>query len=175
MQSGELRKRIRYCLVLFIIGLVLSGITASPLIWEVTFLEQLLGTSSQMSNVWPGLSNWITEVYQGVSETDARYPFMLYGTDWLAFAHVVIAIAFWGPLRDPVKNVWVIEFGMIACILVIPTVLIFGPIRGIPIFWRALDCSFGVIGLLPLWQARRYVGYLAKHERKESDPNHRSI
>ena len=25
--------------------------------------------------------------------------------DWLAFAHVVIAVAFWGPLRDPVKNI----------------------------------------------------------------------
>ncbi|SCF41963.1 hypothetical protein [Micromonospora mirobrigensis] len=34
---------------------------------------------------------------------------MLYGTDWLAFAHLVLAVAFWGPLRDPVRNVWVVQ------------------------------------------------------------------
>ena len=33
---------------------------------------------------------------------------------------LVIAIVFIGPLRDPVKNVWVVEFGMIACALVVP-------------------------------------------------------
>ena len=27
-----------------------------------------------------------------------------YGTDWLAFAHITIAVAFLGPLKDPVRN-----------------------------------------------------------------------
>jgi hypothetical protein len=35
----------------------------------------------------------------------------------------VIAIAFIGPWRDTVKNIWVIEFGMIACVLVVPFAL----------------------------------------------------
>ena len=73
-----------------------------------------------------------------------------YGTDWLAFAHLVIAVAFVGPLRDPVKNVWVVEWGMIACLSVIPLALICGPIRGIPFCWQIIDCSFGVVGVIPL-------------------------
>jgi hypothetical protein len=38
----------------------------------------------------------------------------------------VLAILFIGPLRDPVKNKWVIEFGVIACILIIPFAMIAG-------------------------------------------------
>jgi hypothetical protein len=56
----------------------------------------------------------MNRVHAGVSETYRLYPFIAYGTDWLAFAHIVIAVAFWGPLKNPVRNVWVIEFGMIA-------------------------------------------------------------
>jgi hypothetical protein len=29
------------------------------------------------------------------------YPFLAYGTDWLAFAHIVIAVFFIGPLVKP--------------------------------------------------------------------------
>ncbi len=78
--------------------------------------------------------------------------------------HVVIAIAFIGPLRDPLKNVWVVEFGMIACVLVVPWVLIFAPLRGIPLFWMLIDCSFGVIGFIPLWLVRKYIRQLAQQE-----------
>jgi hypothetical protein len=51
-------------------------------------------------------------VYDAVKTTNASYPYLAYGTDWLAFAHLVIAVAFIGPLMQPVKNVWVIQFGM---------------------------------------------------------------
>jgi hypothetical protein len=64
---------------------------------------------------------------------------LAYGTDWLAFAHLVIAIAFLGPLKDPVRNIWVVEFGMIACLLVIPLALICGPIRGIPFYGSSAE------------------------------------
>jgi hypothetical protein len=37
-----------------------------------------------------------------------------------------------GPLRHPVRNIWVVQFGMIACLGVIPLTLIAGPIRGTP-------------------------------------------
>jgi hypothetical protein len=82
---------------------------------------------------------------------------MFYGTDWLAFGHLMIAIAFIGPLRDPVRNIWVVEFGMIACVLVIPAALICGFVRGIPFFWRLIDCSFGVFGIVPLYLAWRLI------------------
>jgi hypothetical protein len=157
MTTNILRRRITYLLVFFIAALFVSGVTAIPLKWEVDRLRALIGNGTWMESVWPALAQWITLVHQGITAADAQYPFLLYGTDWLAFAHIVIAIAFWGPLRDPVKNVWVIEFGLIACVLIVPTALVFGAVRGIPLGWRLLDCSFGIGGFVPLWWARKYV------------------
>lgn len=97
------------------------------------------------------------KVREGLRETNAHYPFLAYGTDWLAFGHVVIAIAFLGALRDPVRNIWLFNFGLIACVLVVPWALVFGALRGIPIQWRLIDCSFGVIGFIPVWLCRRYA------------------
>ena len=62
--------------------------------------------------------------------------------DWLAFGHIVIAVAFLGAWRDPVGNRWLFDFGLIACVLVIPWALVFGALRGIPWWWRLIDCSF---------------------------------
>jgi hypothetical protein len=123
----------------------------------VNILNHFLGAGTVSERWWPAMATWISTVHRGLTETNAKYPFIFYGTDWLAFGHLVIAVAFWGPLRDPVRNIWVIEFGMIACVLVIPTALIFGPLRGIPLFWQAIDCSFGVVGIIPLWLARQGV------------------
>jgi hypothetical protein len=100
---------------------------------------------------------WIERVYQALSDTNARYPFLAYGTDWLAFAHLVIAVAFIGPYIDPVRNKWIITFGLIACAGVIPLALIAGPIRGIPFPWRLIDCSFGILGCIPLLRCRRLI------------------
>jgi hypothetical protein len=145
-----------------------SGITAFPLQWEVDILKRAFVDTPGLSNLIPGLSDWITFVHHGLTETYARYPFLAYGTDWLAFAHIVIAIAFWGPIRDPVKNVWVIELGMIACVLVIPLALIFGPLRGIPLGWQLIDCSFGVVGIIPLWLARNAVRRIPRLETAQA-------
>ncbi len=150
-----LMRRIRWLLALFVVGLILSGLTAFPLKMEVDIFNGLVGQGSSLGNLWPEMREWISRVHAGISEAHRRYPFMLYGTDWLAFAHIVIAIAFLGAIRDPVRNIWVVEFGMIACMLVVPVALICGPFRGIPFFWRLIDCSFGILGILPLWLARR--------------------
>ena len=147
--------RIRGLLVLLVVGLVLSGLTAFPLKVEVDILNGLIGRGSSLGKLWPEMGEWISRVHAGISEVHQKYPFISYGTDWLAFAHIVIAIAFVGAIRDPVRNIWVVEFGMIACVLVIPFALIWGGFRGIPFFWRLIDCSFGVLGILPLWLARR--------------------
>jgi hypothetical protein len=155
--QDRLMKRIRFLLIFFMIALALSGITAIPLIWEIELLNHFFGTGSFTSQFWPGMSQWITFIYQGLTTTNQSYPFIQYGTDWLAFAHIVIAIAFLGPLRDPVRNIWVVEFGLIACVLIIPTAVFFGALRGIPVFWRIIDCSFGVFGFIPLWIVRRDI------------------
>jgi len=134
---------IKILLWLFIVGLIISGLTAFPIKAEVDFLQKVVGEGSATESWWPGLAQWISFVHRGVTEASREYPFLFYGTDWLAFAHIIIAIGFIGPLHDPVRNIWVVNFGMIACILVIPVALICGSIRGIPFFWRLIDCSFG--------------------------------
>jgi hypothetical protein len=134
---------IRAYLKVFMVLLVLSGLTAIPVEWELSLLTRFIDESS-----WIG--SWLQQLYTAVKETNTKYPALFYGFDWLAFAHIVIAIAFIGPYRDPVRNKWVIEFGVYACLLVIPFALIMGSYRGIPFWWRILDCSFGLIGLIPL-------------------------
>jgi hypothetical protein len=155
--SDKLLKRIKAWLYIFVFFLLLSGLTAFPLNWELERLNDMTGKGTTIEKIFPKLSQWITKVYTGIKETDQQYPFIAYGTDWLAFAHIVIAIAFIGPIRDPIKNVWVVEFGIIACILVIPLALICGPIRQIPFFWRLIDCSFGVLGIIPLLIIRKDI------------------
>jgi len=155
--SQKQRKAIRYWLFIFIICLILSGLTASPLDTE---LQWLLG-------IWPfhtntALYHWVQRTYSALRDSNKQYPFLAYGYDWLAFAHIVIAIAFIGPLRDPVRNIWVIQFGMLACIGVFPLALIAGPVRGIPLYWQLIDCSFGVIGLIPLAICYKKIRLLEK-------------
>lgn len=152
--------RIRVITAFFVCALLVSGLTAFPLVPEVRLLNQWVGRGTFLETIWPAMSNWISTVHGGVMTVQNAYSFMFYGTDWLAFAHIVIAIAFVGPLKDPVRNVWVIEFGMIACVLVIPLALVIGEIRGIPLLWRFIDCSFGVVGIIPLALIRRWIRVL---------------
>jgi hypothetical protein len=156
------KSKIRMWLYVFIVGLLLSGITAFPLEWELGLLNTFIGVGSSVENHLPALSSWISHVHLGIVETNRNFPFIAYGTDWLAFAHIILAILFIGPLKDPVKNIWVIEFAIIACILIIPLALVCGSIRGIPVFWRLIDCSFGVFGIIPLLIVRKKIKALSK-------------
>ena len=42
---------------------------------------------------------------------------------------------------------------MIACVMLIPFALVAGYLRDTPFYWRLIDCSFGVFGLIPLYFA----------------------
>ncbi len=156
--------RIRLWLAVFIAGLVLSGVTAFPLVSETSWLNQLFHVSAATAAGEPALHTWLRRVHDGLVSNQHDYPFISYGTDWLAFAHLVIATAFIGPWRDPVRNKWVLHFGLIACVGVIPLALIAGPIRGIPLYWRMIDCSFGVVGALPLLMCLRLVARLEQRD-----------
>ena len=136
-------KQIKQWIIFFMIVLFLSGLTAIPLETELEFVSGFFPLGSP-------IGNWIDRVYNALQETNAKYPYLAYGYDWLAFAHFVLAILFIGPYKNPVKNKWVIEFGMIACLLIIPFAIVAGHYRGIPFMWRLIDCSFGVVGLIPL-------------------------
>jgi hypothetical protein len=116
-----------------------------------------------MQDVMPyNLVDWLIEVRDGLERTQTHYPFLFYGTDWLAFAHLVITVFFIGPWRDPVRNRWVLQAGLIACAGVLLLALICGPIRGIPFFWRLIDCSFGIVGCVPLIIALRLTDRLER-------------
>ena len=150
-QENKLLKIIRFWTLFYILSLIFWGVTAFPLQWEMDILCKILSISPDASpDTYTGLKYWISTVYQGLSETNMKYPFLAYGTDWLAFSHLVIAVAFIGLYLKPVRNIWIVYFGMIACMGIIPLALICGQIREIPLYWRIIDCSFGVFGMIPL-------------------------
>ena len=157
-------RAIRVWLVIFIVCLALAGITAFPLVTELNLASGALH-SLGMQHVLPSFVGWIDRVHAGVDATNTRYPFIFYGTDWLAFAHLMIAVAFIGAFRDPVRNIWIVQFGMIACVCVIPLAAIAGPIRGIPFGWELIDMSFGVIGIIPLIFVYRLIRSLEREQK----------
>jgi len=157
-RRGAPLRRARILLAAFTVCLVLAGLTAIPVEWELETLARWLGTGSDDTAAdRTGLAAFIVHARGAVRDTLGRYPLLAYGTDWLAFAHVVLGVLFVGAVVDPVRNRWVISFGMIACALVIPWALVFGAVRGIPVGWRLIDCAFGVVGIIPLSLARCYV------------------
>ena len=157
-----LQRRIRFLLIFFMCALALSGLTAIPLRWELKLLMPFVEKISRWGIAFPAMVAWMARINDGLQNGYGQYPFLAYGTDWLAFGHVAIAIAFVGVLREPVRNILVVNFGMIACLFVVPWTLIFGTMRGIPFFWQLIDMSFGILGMLPLWLARRNILMLAR-------------
>jgi hypothetical protein len=145
---------IRLLIVIVIAGLVVSGVTAFPLEWELGIVSALLH-ASPAPDLLPEFVAWIDRVHDAVVATGEEYPFIAYGTDWLAFAHLAIAVAFVGPFVDPVRNIWIIRWGMIMCAGVVPLTLIAGSVRGIPWGWMVIDISFAVIAIVPLLIAER--------------------
>lgn len=155
----KLTRQVRLLLVLFMIALIVSGITALPIEKELNFINRFFTIDS-------GTGQWLEKVYTGIHETGIKYPFLFYGYDWLAFAHIVIAIVFIGPFKDPVRNIWVIEFAVYACMMIIPFALIAGHFREIPFWWRLIDCSFGIIGILPLLVCYRKIRIIESLQTK---------
>jgi hypothetical protein len=126
-------------------------------------LSSFLGIDTNLPPAdYSGLRFWIATVSNGLININEHYQFVLYGTDWLAFAHLIIAVAFIGLYREPVRNKWLIYWGMIACIGVLPLAFICGSIREIPFYWQLIDCSFGVLGIIPLYLLHIWVKKLEK-------------
>jgi hypothetical protein len=161
IKQEKAKQLIRRLLIVFITCLFLSGLTAIPIEWELHILLRVFRSPTL-------LHAWLLKVVTAYHEADQTHPFLLYGYDWLAFAHFVLAILFIGPYRDPFKNIWVIEFGLIACVLVIPLALIAGTFRGIPIGWRLIDSSFGVVGFIVLWIGYHHLNKYIHQTQKTS-------
>jgi len=153
LSESALLTRIRAWTLFLILGLFVSGLTAIPLRFELDLLVNLVGSDPSASM----LSSWLLHVQAGIHDVNGRWPFMGLGTDWLAFGHIVIGLGFIGLLRDPIRNEWLVTWGILACLLVIPWAWGFGWLRDIPWGWRLIDCSFGLGGLVPLLLIQRAI------------------
>jgi hypothetical protein len=151
-------QRVRLWTIVFIVGLVVSGATALAIPTELELAVRMLGEDLSAGGVLPdAAASWLRALRDGIRDTSAHAPFMFYGTDWLAFGHFVIAIAFIPALRDPLRHRWLYTFGMTACAAVPVWAFVLGPLRGIPWWWRIIDASFGIIGFVPMWLCHRWL------------------
>ncbi len=149
--------KISLLILFFMFALIISGATAMP---AETGLHWLMQFKNGMPNF---MANWLQQCYEALKDTNEKYPFLAYGYDWLAFAHFVIALSFVGVFKNPVKNIWIIEWQILCCILVFPLALIAGPIRQIPKFHIFIDCCFGILGIFPLMLCRKWIKRLEKN------------
>ncbi len=162
VEATSIRKRIRLLLVVFVVGLAFGCQMVLFVRPELAWLNRILGPGTRTERIWPAMSAWINHLHQGITTTYAEYPFIAYCMDWLVLAQVGFMIIFIGAVIDPVRNLWIIRSGMVICLLHVVTAAVSGGLHGVPFFWQILDASFGVVGVVVLYAAYRYVGYLKK-------------
>ena len=137
-----------------VFGLLVSGITVWPAVPELKTAVRIIWGETESTGV---LRGFVLQAIEGLESVGANYPFMLYAHDWLAFAHIVLAILFAGAVRDPIRNVWIVQCGLIMCALVPVLAGICIPIRGIPMIWFWIDFAFAPAAALPLWIALKDI------------------
>ena len=147
-------KRAKLMLGIIVFGLLVSGITVWPAVPELKLAVRIAWGNAEPTSV---LHGFVLKAIEGLESVEANYPFMLYAHDWLAFAHIVLAILFAGAIRDPVRNIWIVQCGLIMCALVPVLAGICIPIRGLPLIWFWFDFAFAPAAALPLWIALRDI------------------
>jgi energy-converting hydrogenase Eha subunit A len=157
MKTPRALTHTRIWLMLFSTALIASGLTAIFAREGLRMLSPLFTQGSAFGALWPSMSEWLSLVFQAIEETYDKYPFLAYGYDWLAFGHFILSIPFLMAIRDPIRHSWVITYGISACLAVLPFAIVFGAIRGIPLFWRGVDTLFGLGGLIVLMVLRRQL------------------
>ncbi len=131
------------------VGLILSGLTCYFLPWELDFIVRTMeALSFPEIPLFRDMYLFVAHTREGLGFVVEGYPQMLLGTDYLGFAHVLLGLLFLGAMADPARNVYVLRFGVLCCLLVIPAAFFFGQLRGAPILHRFGDASFGVIALV---------------------------
>lgn len=139
-------------------GLLASGITCYFLKWEVsTTLDIVWNRTPDRIPLMEGEYELFVKVEKGLVDIGRNFPEFFLGTDWLGFAHIVLAILFIGAIRDPVRNVWIVQFGMISAVMVVIAAFIFGHMRGLPPIHYFVDASFGFCAFIPLYLAYRRI------------------
>jgi hypothetical protein len=150
-------------------GLLLSGITVWPVVPELKTAVQFAWGDTEPSG---RLHKFVVQAIEGLEFVQANYPFMLYAHDWLAFAHIVLAILFAGAIRDPVRNIWIVQCGLIMCALVPVLAAICIPLRGLPWQWFWIDAAFAPAAGLPLWIALKDIRYLEAKLKANTGQDH---
>jgi hypothetical protein len=135
-------------------GLFISGVTVWPAVPELKAVVRLLWGDAAATGE---LHRLLLKAIEGLEATAANYPFMLYAHDWLAFAHIMLAVLFAGAIRDPVRNKWVVQCGLLMCLGVPVLAGVCIPIRGLPPWWFWIDFAFAPAAALPLWIAYRDI------------------
>lgn len=147
-------RRAKWMLAIVAFGLFVSGVTVWPAVPELRMAVRVVWGDATPTGAVHG---FILKAIEGLESVEADYPFLLYAHDWLAFAHIVLAILFAGAIRDPVRNVWIVECGLLMCILVPVLAGICIPLRGLPMAWFWVDFAFAPAAGLPLWIAWRDI------------------
>jgi len=150
-QETILRARIKVLTWVFILGLIFSGATAIPLEPELNLLAKFFGVADKSSiEVASGMAHWILR-----SRSPARHQCEISVSGvWNRLAGVRTFCNRSGVHRGiarPGSQRVAFYLCMIACVMIVPYAFIFGGVRGIPVYWRLIDCSFGVFGILPIW------------------------
>tara|TARA_R110002049_G_scaffold256629_3_gene432085 strand:+ start:573 stop:1076 length:504 start_codon:yes stop_codon:yes gene_type:complete len=135
---------IKRLILLFIVALLISGVTAFFLETELNFIVDHFSFGHV-------INNWLSRVYRAIVQINIEHPFLSYGFDWLAFGHIIISLFFIEVYKKPVENRWVLRYGMYACVLIFPVAFVAGYFRQIPILWQLIDCAFGVFGFALLY------------------------
>jgi hypothetical protein len=157
-------KRAKVMLGIVAFGLFVSGVTVWPAIPELKFAIHLFwGDAAPTSEV----HRFTLQILNSLEVIEREHSPILYGYDWLAFAHICLAILFAGAMRDPVRNIWIIQCGLIMCALIPILAAICIPIRGIPFFWFFIDFAFVPATALPLWIALRDVREIVRHQNED--------
>ncbi len=157
-------KRAKLMIGVVVFGLLASAVTIWPAIPELKLAVRFVWGGDEPTGI---LHSFLLQAIGGLEAMEADYPFMLYAHDWLAFAHIVLAILFAGAIKDPIRNVWIVQCGLIMCALIPVLAGICGPIRGLPGIWFWIDCAFAPGAALPLWIALRDI------KRTEAQLNNR--
>lgn len=152
-RPGDLR-RAKWMLAIVAFGLFVSGVTVWPAVPELKLAVSLVWGDAEPAG---GIHAFVLQAIEGLESMAADHPFMLYAHDWLAFAHIMLAILFAGAIKDPVRNIWIVQCGLIMCALVPVLAGICIPLRGIPFIWFWVDFAFAPGAALPLWIALRDI------------------
>jgi len=150
-------RKIRFYLILFLLAILFSLHTVVFVEVETELFAKYLGHDTFMEKLYPCVAEWMEHLHLAILETYTSYPVMAYCMDWLSYACVVFAVFLLGAIKNPVRNIWIVQAFMFACILAFFLPFIVGPIRDIPVFWRFIDSSFGIVGFLFLLLPYRLI------------------